>query len=144
MFGCFTEKATRAWHRHKRQKQWHTQKHPRIPFPTAKCSNCSGMVEHWSAKIYRLLCLWNMPKCSKYTTCFQCTGNVQNHFIPVHIPVPVSASLTYMTTLCIRRVFSALPAYSTHFPQPMPKSSPKKDHHINTKIKSAWPRYQRN
>ena len=23
----YTEKATKAWHRHERQKEWHTQKH---------------------------------------------------------------------------------------------------------------------
>ena len=39
------------------------------------------------------LCLCNMPKCSKYTTCFQCTGNVPNNCIPVHIPVCITHTL---------------------------------------------------
>ena len=35
----------------------------------------------------------NVPKC---TALLHCTGNVPHKFVAVHIPVPVSASLTHL------------------------------------------------
>ena len=42
-----------------------------------------------------------MQNFSQCTVLLHCTGNVPHKFVPVHIPVPVSASLTHLCALVV-------------------------------------------
>ena len=50
---------------------------------------------HWTAQLCHFWSLRNMQNVPQCTALLHCSGNVPHKFVPVHIPVPVSASLTH-------------------------------------------------